>query len=107
VHVATTYHSAVFALSQGIPVVAMSGSAYYDNKLLGLRGQFGEGCAVLETSDGALAARVEAAVDEAWENAPRLRTSLLEAADSQIRASREAYGRALDLIESSVAGAGG
>ncbi|MGI9540085.1 MAG: polysaccharide pyruvyl transferase family protein, partial [Miltoncostaeaceae bacterium] len=40
VMVTGTYHAAVFALSQGVPVVAISRSRYYDDKFHGLADQF-------------------------------------------------------------------
>ena len=38
-----SYHGAVFALAQGIPVVALVKSTYYANKMMGLAQQFGFG----------------------------------------------------------------
>ncbi|MFO0749364.1 MAG: polysaccharide pyruvyl transferase family protein [Myxococcota bacterium] len=39
-----SYHGAVFALGQGIPVVGLSGSAYYRDKLVGLARAFPARC---------------------------------------------------------------
>jgi len=38
--ITASYHAAVFALSQGCPVIAMSGNGYYDAKMRGLADQF-------------------------------------------------------------------
>jgi polysaccharide pyruvyl transferase WcaK-like protein len=38
--ITASYHAAVFALSQGCPVIAMVGSGYYDAKMKGLAKQF-------------------------------------------------------------------
>ena len=40
VMITASYHAAVFALSQGCPVIAMVGSGYYDGKMKGLAKQF-------------------------------------------------------------------
>ena len=41
--VSGAYHVAVFALAQGIPVVGLSSSRYYDDKFEGLAAMFGTG----------------------------------------------------------------
>ena len=43
------YHAAVFALAQGIPVIALSTSRYYDDKFLGLADMFGTGLELVDT----------------------------------------------------------
>jgi colanic acid/amylovoran biosynthesis protein len=86
-----SYHAGVFALSQGIPVVALAGSAYYQDKFLGLAGQFGAGCRVLPTSGPEFARQLEQAAAELWEQSPALRAPLWRAAEEQIQASRTAY----------------
>ena len=48
------YHLAVFALSQGIPVVALTSSAYYDDKFLGLSAMFGQGLTLVRLDDPCL-----------------------------------------------------
>ena len=45
------YHLAVFALSQGIPVVALTSSVYYDDKFLGLGAMFGQGLTLVRLDD--------------------------------------------------------
>src|SRR4029079_4760342 len=52
--VTSTYHVAVFALSQGIPVVGLSTSAYYDDKFHGLAEMFGTGLTVVQLDDEGL-----------------------------------------------------
>jgi polysaccharide pyruvyl transferase WcaK-like protein len=53
--VAGSYHAAVFALSQGIPVVALVKSPYYVNKMVGLGDQFGAGCEIVRLDEGDVA----------------------------------------------------
>ena len=43
------YHAAVFALTQGIPVIALSTSRYYEDKFLGLADMFGTGLELVDT----------------------------------------------------------
>jgi polysaccharide pyruvyl transferase WcaK-like protein len=97
------YHAAVFAMSQGIPVVGLSSSQYYDDKFLGLADMFGCGLELVRFGTDADGDRVEeellAAASQLWRKAPDLRASLLESASHQIQLSREAFERAAALIE--------
>jgi colanic acid/amylovoran biosynthesis protein len=88
-----SYHAGVFALSQGIPVVALSGSGYYDNKFHGLAGMFGAGCRVLRTDRGDFPAALREAIHEAWEQAEAVRPRLLKAAQQQVEKAKSAYAR--------------
>ena len=91
--VAGSYHAAVFALAQGVPVVGLTASPYYEAKLEGLADMFPGGCWVLSASDRDVAARLSAALDEAWEGADKLRPELLAATARQIAAAQDAYAR--------------
>jgi colanic acid/amylovoran biosynthesis protein len=88
--VSGSYHAAVFALSQGIPAVGLSNSAYYDQKFLGLQALFGEGCAVVRLAPGH-DRDVARAVRRLWAMAPDLRQPLLEAASQQVAWGDAAY----------------
>lgn len=104
--VAGSYHAAVFALAQGVPVVGLAASPYYLDKLLGLRDQFGEGCRVVrldEGTDAAELASVASELDRQWEAAPALRDELLAAAERQVELSRAAHARATAAIATNVA----
>jgi polysaccharide pyruvyl transferase WcaK-like protein len=93
-----SYHAAVFALAQGIPVVGLVKSAYYIDKFLGLADQFGIGCDVISLDDPRLADKLTAGINAAWESAEHARPHLLEAAQKQIAWSRAAYQRVHDLM---------
>jgi colanic acid/amylovoran biosynthesis protein len=86
-----SYHAGVFALAQGIPVVAIAQSAYYRDKFHGLAGQFGAGCRVLRPDDGQFPGQLREAIDRAWNEVETLRETLLLAAEAQVRASQAAY----------------
>jgi polysaccharide pyruvyl transferase WcaK-like protein len=102
-----SYHGAVFALAQGIPVVALARSAYYLDKMVGLADQFGAGCEVVEVclpggGDPAiaeLAGRVRSAIARAWESADDLRETILDAARRQIQQGRQAYARLQRIVD--------
>jgi polysaccharide pyruvyl transferase WcaK-like protein len=102
-----SYHGAVFALAQGIPVVALARSAYYMDKMVGLADQFGAGCEVVDVcipkggdlAIAELAGRVRCAIARAWESADDLRETLLEAARRQIQQGRQAYGRLQRIVD--------
>jgi colanic acid/amylovoran biosynthesis protein len=93
-----SYHAGVFALAQGIPVVGLAKSKYYEQKFQGLAEQFGDGCAwVLLGGDGALRRLEEVAV-RLWENADVLRPLLLGRAEDQMLCGRRAYGKLKGLV---------
>lgn len=97
------YHAAVFAMSQGIPVVGLSSSQYYDDKFQGLADVFGCGLDLVRVGDAdgtGVEERLLAAVTELWREAPELRAGLLESASHQIERSRDAFARAAELVES-------
>jgi polysaccharide pyruvyl transferase WcaK-like protein len=86
-----SYHAGVFALSQGIPAVCVFNCEYYEIKFRGLAAQFGSACAVLDKSSDDFDARLVDAITDAWENAELWRPALLEAAQAQVDAARQAY----------------
>jgi polysaccharide pyruvyl transferase WcaK-like protein len=87
------YHAAVFALAQGIPVVALAKSAYFSNKLLGLEDQFGEGCQTIFLNQPDMPQRLRSAIERAWQNADKVREPLQAMALRQIELSRRSYER--------------
>jgi colanic acid/amylovoran biosynthesis protein len=95
-----SYHAAVFALSQGIPAIGLVKSSYYASKFLGLAAQFGSGCEVLFLDDTSrLEDRLETALENLLKNAPENQQKLLEKAQLQIQASRNAYKKFYDLAK--------
>jgi polysaccharide pyruvyl transferase WcaK-like protein len=89
-----SYHAAVFALSQGIPVIAFARSHHYLNKFNGLIAQFGDGCALVDLSNNMdFTAELGEAVLQQWKMAEELKPMLLNSAREQIRAGRELYRR--------------
>jgi colanic acid/amylovoran biosynthesis protein len=96
--VAGSYHAAVFALAQGVPVVGVSASPYYEAKLGGLAELFPGGCRVVSAGDVDFGAQLAAAVDEAWETAEALSPELVAAAERQITAAGDAYARFAERV---------
>jgi colanic acid/amylovoran biosynthesis protein len=86
-----SYHAAVFALAQGIPVAGIVQSDYYRDKFCGLADQFGDGCIVLPADDAEFSKKLGAAIDELWTRAGELKPKLLAAAECQIAAAQAAY----------------
>ncbi len=95
-----TYHAAVFALALGIPVVCLTASDYYEAKFEGLRQQFGTGCDVISLAGSDAPARMAAAVQRLWDEAPTSRDALIGAARRQVDAGRVAYRELRTLVES-------
>jgi polysaccharide pyruvyl transferase WcaK-like protein len=96
--VTSTYHVAVFALSQGIPVVALSTSLYYDDKFYGLAEMFGIGVTVVHLDSPGLRDLLVHAISDSWEQAPMLREPLQQRAIEQIAASKAAFERISLLV---------
>jgi len=96
--VAGSYHAGVFALSSGIPTVALVNSTYYVDKFLGLADMFGAGCQVVDLHESHFCDRLTHAVLEAWASADQVREPLLAAAQQQLRQSRAAYAKLKELL---------
>ena len=89
--VAGSYHAGLFALSQGIPVVGLTHSAYYTDKFLGLADQFGPGCRLVSLDRPGALETLSASLRELWAAADGLRPELLAAATRQFEAGQRAY----------------
>jgi polysaccharide pyruvyl transferase WcaK-like protein len=96
--VTCAYHAAVFALSQGIPVVALAKSPYYVEKFLGLKDMFGVGIDIVFLNRVNAMNSLGCVIDRAWESAPTVRIPLQNAALRQIELSWGAYNEARDLM---------
>jgi polysaccharide pyruvyl transferase WcaK-like protein len=94
-----SYHAAVFALAQGIPVVGIAASRYYVDKFSGLADLFRGGCDVVHIDAPGAGAALEAAIEKAWASAPDLREALRQSAEAQIHRAREAYRLIGGLVE--------
>ncbi|MEV6066931.1 polysaccharide pyruvyl transferase family protein [Nocardia sp. NPDC052001] len=92
--VTSAYHLAVFALSQGIPAVAVTASDHYDDKFIGLADMFGSGLRVVRLGVDDPESVLPQAVRELWEFAPELRDTLQQRAVEQI----DAVGAGLDRV---------
>ncbi len=93
------YHLGVFALSQGIPVVGLSSSGYYDDKFLGLCDMFGGGLRLVRLDKPDLDGRLGDAIHAAWKHAPDVRRPLRERALAQIGTSKQGFERVFDIVE--------
>jgi colanic acid/amylovoran biosynthesis protein len=93
-----SYHAGVFAVAQGIPVVGLVQSPYYEQKFAGLREQFPAGCRILDFRQPVTSDEIQDAIRAAWESAEQVREPLLVAAARQIELSRAAYQTARELI---------
>lgn len=92
------YHAAVFALAQGVPAVCLARSPYFVGKFLGLADQFGVGCHLVSLDDEDVPARLLEAMEQAWDEAPRIRQSLWRAATAQIERGHAVYARLQTLV---------
>lgn len=93
-----SYHSAVFALSQGIPVVAIARSLHYQAKFAGLAAQFRTGCIIVNPEDENFIKILQDAVDETWKNAISQKEPLLEMARLQIDQGWKAAQRLFEIV---------
>jgi len=92
-----TYHGAIFALAQGIPVVGVANSDEYFNKLSELADEFGSGCQVFQLEDEQLSDKLRRAIDNAWSSAEIIKPVLLESTVRQINLQKAAYQRIYEL----------
>jgi hypothetical protein len=96
--VSGAYHTAVFALAQGIPTVGLAKSAYFGDKLECLADLFGAGCIVVSVCERGFGESLERAIEDLWSRAASLRPGLLAEAERQVAAARAAYGRLPSLV---------
>ncbi|USI91346.1 polysaccharide pyruvyl transferase family protein [Rhodococcus pyridinivorans] len=96
------YHVAVFALSQGISVVGLSTSRYYDDKFAGLNAMFGAGIETVRLDEAGIPDRLRSVIERTWSEAPQVRSVLLARAENQIRASRTVFDRIAGFVEETV-----
>jgi len=92
------YHAAVFALAQGVPVVALAETEYYRWKFEGLRDQFGPDCQIVALEEPDLPSRIRGALAEAWERAGTARDELRGTAAALAHQGRAAYQRLPELL---------
>jgi hypothetical protein len=78
--------------------VALAGSDYYRDKMLGLADMFKLGCRVEFVSSPDFPPRPDSALEELWTSALGLRPLLLAAADRQIELVRAAYRRIHGIV---------
>jgi hypothetical protein len=95
-----SYHAAVFALAQGVPVVGLSASDYYDVKFNGLRNLYPQLIETVRLDADGLTGRIRQAVARAWEIAEDRR----RAARSQTLALVQAADEAFDAFAERVGG---
>jgi len=93
-----SYHAGVFALAQGVSVVALVHSPYYEQKFLGLQEQFRGGCQIIDLRLPVTSDDIQSVIYRAWEYSERVRDSLLEAAAQQIELSSATYRAAHSLF---------
>ena len=94
-----SYHAAVFALAQGIPVVAIVGSRYCRDKFSGLADLFGGGCEVIDIEAPDAAEVLSREICRAWTHAPCWREPLLREARKQIEEGKAAYRRLVTIVD--------
>jgi len=94
-----SYHAGVFALSQGIPVIGLVKSEYYQDKFLGLADQFGNGCRVFLMDKTDQYKSLFYVLEELWNDSSRIRPDLLRESIRQIDAGKMAYRNLKTLVE--------
>jgi polysaccharide pyruvyl transferase WcaK-like protein len=97
--VTAAYHAGVFALAQGVPIIAVVYNEYYELKFRGLREMFSGGCEVIRLQSPTWPEDLSAAIERTWSAAEVLRSKLEEAADRQVALGAAAYRRIQQLVE--------
>lgn len=93
-----SYHAGLFALAQGVPVVGLARSGYYEDKLLGLAHQFGDGVTVISLDAPDLEDRLASAVRDWWDAPDDRLDRLPRAARHQVERGREAWAQLPALV---------
>jgi polysaccharide pyruvyl transferase WcaK-like protein len=97
--VTTTYHAAVFALSQGVPAVGMYRSEYQLSKFAGLADLFGgEAMTIVDLREAAERASMADKIVAAWNSADSVATSLTGKAEGIRRNLLGGYDRIARLV---------
>lgn len=86
-----SYHAGVFALSQGVSVIGLAKSEYYQTKFNGLADQFKLGVYVVDMTKEDFPQELNRCMEEAWVAAPKNRIPLLKQSQRQIDLSKKAY----------------
>jgi len=94
-----SYHSAVFALANGVPAVGLAGSPYYADKFKGLSDLFGDGCQTLMIDEPDLAGRLERTMTQQMARADELRPMILKEVAREVACGRAAFSRLADEAE--------
>ncbi len=94
-----SYHAGVFGLAQGVPAVCLSKSSYYQAKFGGLQSLFPEACFVVQLDAPDWAARLSAAIRQAWHLPAPARASATDKAVRLRDAGREAYAQFRTKVE--------
>jgi colanic acid/amylovoran biosynthesis protein len=97
--VSGSYHSAVFALGQGISVVAFANSTYYRQKFAGLKDQYGDGLQLVEFDS--CSTQLLPAIEKAWKSAASQRPELLRVTQKLVQMSRGAYAALAESLNTS------
>ena len=87
-----SYHVAVFGLAQGVPVVCLTRSSYYDAKFAGLGALFPRACFVVSLGPEDTAS-LRSAIMEAWNLPSPERATARDTSERLRSAGREAYAR--------------
>lgn len=97
--VAGTFHGAVFALAQGIPVICLARGASYVNKLTGLADLYSPGCIVIHLDEENFGNKLSEAIEETWQTAEQIRPTMLESSARQIEWGYSAYQKIFEMYE--------
>ena len=92
-----SYHAAVFALALGIPVVALTGSDYYEAKFTGLADQFGLGCQIIQFGAKNLLPEIKDAIEHGFQSQEGIESKLIEKAVQQVELSKNAWRRFFEM----------
>ena len=95
-----SYHAALFSLAAGVPAVCLTKSPYYDAKFGGLAALFPGACRTVSLGGPEAAARLKAAVREAWQLPPAARAAAAATAAALRDAGRQAYAQFRLAVES-------
>ncbi len=91
--ITTSYHAAVFGLSNGRTVIALIASEYYVDKFRGLADMFGSGLKMIDLKSDSWEQTYKEALNAYWLNSNDYKYGLEDASIKQITESKQAYSK--------------
>lgn len=96
--ITASYHAAVFALSQGVQVIALIATPYYVSKFAGLSAMFPDGIIMIALYEKDGFTVMKKALNISWDRAVDNRERLIKSAEEQIEKGKAQYSKLKRIV---------